>query len=141
MNASELQAQILKYKARRTKIRISHYSTFLSLALTLSIFAAGFTWSSLISFLIVIPVPLYFCLESLKFIRKSRQFTARFALLESHVNRLSSKFSFRKFLTQPSLAFRLSLLLFFLLCLTTLARTRTRDVTISYQPQAVSRTP
>ncbi len=127
MNATDLRLQILKYKARRTKIRLAHYSAIVSLILTLSIFAGGFTWTSLISFLLVLPIPIYFCLESLKFIRKSRQFKARFTLLESNIYLLESKFSFRKFLVQPSFTFRLSLLLFFLLCLTTLARARQSD--------------
>lgn len=140
MNATELRSQVLKYKARRIKIRLAHYSTFISLLLTLSIFAGGFTWSALISFLLILPVPLYFSLESLKFIRKSRQFKARYLLLESHVARLSSKFSWSKFLTQPSFSFRLSLLLFVLLCLTTLARARQPDpkLAIDHQPLTIN---
>lgn len=138
MNATELRSQVLKYKARRIKIRLAHYSTFISLLLTLSIFAGGFTWSALISFLLILPVPLYFSLESLKFIRKSRQFKARYSLLESHVARLSSKFSWGKFLTQPSFSFRLSLLLFVLLCLTTLARARAPEPTITLSSTSLS---
>ena len=138
MNATDLRQQILKYKARRTKIRLAYYSAFISLALTLSIFTTGLTWTSLVAFIIVLPVPLYFCFESLKFVRKSRQFKARFAELQLRINLLESKFSLKNFLSQPNFTFRLSLFLFILLCLTTFARARQPDPSLTMNTPALT---
>lgn len=142
MQPQELEIQIKKFKSRRLKTRLANYGTLVSIFLTLSIFADGFTPASLISFLLLLPLPLYFVLQSLKLGRKSRDLKTRMESLCDLISGLTPpKFSMRKFITQPSFAFRLSLILFFLVFFTTFSRLRTPDPTLSYQPYAVSRTP
>lgn len=147
MERSELEAQIKKFKSRRLKARLANYGTFISIFLTLSTFARGFTSASLVSFLLIFPLPIYFGLQSIKLTRKSRAIKEHLSTLESSVSLLESKFSFGKFLSQPNLAFRLSCILFFVVLFTTFARLRlsaqtgTPDPTLSYQTHAVSRTP
>jgi len=136
MNPAELKAQILKYKARRSKIRLAHYGTAITIPLALSVFGNGFTWASLISFLITLPLPLYFAHQSVKFARKTRALKDRMRFLESKFSSLESKFSFKEFLTQPSFAFRFSLILFFLVCLTTFARVRSESPTLTLNPES-----
>lgn len=122
MNKEEIARQIAKFKARRLKTRLAHYSLLTSLLLTLSIFAGGLNSSTLTSFFVMLPVPLYFGMQSLKLARKSRLIKERLSTLESNISLLESKFSVGKFFTQPSLAFRLTLILFFLACFTSFAR-------------------
>ena len=124
MDKSELLTQIDKYKARRLKARLANYGTFVSIFLTLSIFAGGYQLSSLFSFLLILPLLLYFTLQSLRLARKSRTAKAHLSTLESNISLLESKFSFREFLTQPNFAFRLSLFLFLITIFTTFARLR-----------------
>jgi hypothetical protein len=134
MNPQEIKAQIVKFKARRLKARLANYSLFTSILLSLSIFTRGVNSSSLVSFLIILPLPLYFALQSLKLASKTRTLKERISTLESHITQLESRFSFIKFLTQPGFTFRLSLILFFLVCLTTFARVRATNTnpSISY---------
>lgn len=134
MQQDEIQHQIAKFKTRRLKTRLAHYSMLTSSFLALSIFGSGFTRSTLLTFLLVLPLPLYFCLETFKLARKNRVLKARLNQLESSVYHLSSKFSLGSFVTQPSLSFRLCLILFFLACFTMIARVRTTDPvpTLSY---------
>lgn len=131
MNKEEIARQIAKFKARRLKTKLAHYSLLTSLLLTLSIFASGITQASLTSFIVMLPIPLYFGMQSLKFARKSQLVKERLSTLESHIQTLESKFSLAKFITQPSLAFRLTLILFFLACFTSFARLRPADPTLS----------
>lgn len=120
MNPEELAKQIRKFKSRQIKTRLAYYGTLLSLFLALSAFGRGATISSLISFLLILPLPLYFFLQSLKLYRKNK---TRMIPLSGIISGLSSRFSFGKFISQPGFAFRLSLVLFFLVIFTTLART------------------
>jgi hypothetical protein len=118
--------QIKKFKARRLKTKLAHYGTLISLFLTLSTLSNGYHLSSLFSLLITLPLPLYFVLQSLKLFHKMKS-----THLPSTIYHLPSEFSFGTFLTQPNLAFRLSLALFFFVCLTTLARIRTPDSSLT----------
>lgn len=129
MNKEEIVRQIAKFKARRLKTRLAHYSLLTSLLLTLSIFAGGLNTTSLTSLVIIFPIPFYFALQSLKLARKSNLIKAHLSNLESNISLLESKFSLGKFITQPSLAFRLTLILFFLACFTTFARMSTAQNT------------
>lgn len=119
--------QIAKYKARKVKTRLAYYGTLISLFLTFSVFGRGITFSSLVSLLLILPLPAYFLLQSLKLTRKNRQFKTHLAKLESGIWQIEAKFSLGKFLSQPNFAFRLSLALLFLVLFTTLARTRQLD--------------
>ncbi len=112
-----MDEQIARYKARRSKKRLSYYGLALSLFLTVASLAQGITLPSLLSFTLLFPLPLYFGLQSYKFYRKSSLHP-----LTPNSYYLKSKFSFGEFITQPNWAFRLSLLLFFLTCFITLAR-------------------
>ncbi len=132
MNKEEITRQIAKFKSRRLKTRLAHYSLLTSLLLTLSIFAGGFTQTSFTSFAFILPVPLYFGLQSFKLARKSRDLKTRMESLSDLISGLAQpKFSLVKFFTQPSLAFRLTLILFFLACFTSFARLRPPDPTLS----------
>ncbi len=122
MNKAEIERQIAKFKARRLKTRLAHYSLLTSLLLTASIFAGGLTMTTFTSLIVTFPIPLYFGMQSLKLARKSQVIKERLSTLESNISLLESKFSVGKFLTQPSLAFRLTLVLFFLVCFTSFAR-------------------
>ena len=123
MNKEEIAKQINKFKARRLKTRLAHYSTLVSIFLTLSIFGRGVTESSLFAFLLVLPLPIYFILQSIKLAQKTRQLKTRMESLSDLISGLTQpQFSFGKFISQPSFAFRLSLILFFLISFTTLAR-------------------
>lgn len=134
--------ELAKYRARLAKARLSYYGTFVSLLLTLSVLGSGLTFSSLLTLALMLPLPLYFTIQSLRLYRKTR-----LVPLVSDSYHLTSKFSLGKFLTQPNLSFRLSLALLFLVLFTTFARLRlpaqagTPDPTLSYQPYAISRTP
>lgn len=119
MEREEIGRQIAKFKARRLKARLANYGTFVSIFLTLSILSSGYHLSSLFSFLLMLPLPLYFALQSYKLYHKIKSTHQPLA-----IDHQPSKFSFREFLTQPNLAFRLSLILFFLVGFTTLARLR-----------------
>jgi hypothetical protein len=109
--------QIARFKARRSKKRLSYYGFALSLFLTLASLGQGFTLSSLISLVLLLPLPLYFGLQSHKFYRKPSLHP-----LTSNSYSLTPKFSLGEFITQPNWAFRLTLLLFFFTCFITLAR-------------------
>ncbi len=139
MNKEEIARQIAKYKARRLKTKLAHYSLLTSILMTLSIFSGGITQTTLTSFVVMFPIPLYFGMQSLKLARKSQIIKERLSTLESNISLLESKFSVGKFLTQPSLAFRLTLILFFLACFTSFARLSTTQNTtpsISYNIEA-----
>lgn len=134
MNRDEIALQINKFKARRIKSRLANYGTTVSIFLGLSIFAKGFTLSSLYSFLIFLPVITYFTLQTLKFAKKSRKIKQRLQELNSMTYALRPTFSFINFLSQPSFAFRLTLILLFLVIFTTFARVQeTPAQTVSYQ--------
>lgn len=111
--------QLEKFYARRTKLRLAIYCTLISFLLALSTLGSGFSLSSLISFLLILPLPLYFAMQSIKLYRKNR---TRMVPLSGMISGLNSKFSLGEFLTQPSFAFRLSLILFFLISFTMAAR-------------------
>lgn len=134
MNPEETAKKIAKFKARRLKAKLANYASFTSLFLSLSIFTSGFTPTSFISFLIILPLPLYFFRESLRFAQKSRIIKQNLAILESSISLLESKFSFKQFISQPNFTFRLSCILFFLVLFTTFARVRTQDIspTVTY---------
>lgn len=131
MNKDEVTQQIQKFKARRIKNRLANYGTTVSIFLGLSIFARGFTLSSLYSFLIFLPVITYFLLQTLKFAKKARKIKLRLQELQSLTYDLRPTFSVINFLKQPSFAFRLTLMLFFLVLFTTFARLRTPDPTLT----------
>ncbi len=134
MNRDEIALQITKFKARRIKSRLANYGTTVSIFLGLSIFAKGFTLSSFYSFLIFLPVITYFILQTLKFAKKSRKIKLRLQELQSLNYEGWPTFSFINFLSQPSFAFRLSLILLFLVIFTTFARVKeTPAQTVSYQ--------
>lgn len=132
MNREEILLQIKKYKNRRLKSRLAHYSAVTSIFLTLSIFGSGLSSSSLLSFIMILPLPLYFIRESIKLNRKSKAIHARLDSLVQTVRETDSKFSFRSFLTQPSMSFRLTLVMFLLVIFTTVARTRVASTSISH---------
>lgn len=128
MDRSELESQIAKYKSRRLKTRLANYSTFISIFLALSTFSNGYHLSSLFSLLLLLPLLAYFALQSLKLTRKTQALKTRMVYLRQMISGLTPpKFSFRQFLTQPNLAFRLSCILFFLVLFTTLARTSSAE--------------
>lgn len=134
MNRDEIALQIKKFKTRRVMSRLANYGTTVSIFLGLSIFAKGFTLSSLYSFLIFLPVIMYFVLQTLKFAKKSRKIKLRLQELESTSFALYPTFSISKFFSQPSFAFRLTLILLFLVIFTTFARVKeTPAQTVSYQ--------
>lgn len=133
MNKDEITLQIQKFKARRLKTHLANYGTTVSIFLGLSIFANGISLSSFYSFLMFAPVLSYFMIQSLKFARKSYKIKLKLKELETTKYNLSPSFSFFKFLSQPSFAFRLSLILFFLIFITTFARIRTPEPKLSYQ--------
>lgn len=134
MNRDEIALQIKKFKTRRVMSRLANYGTTVSIFLGLSIFAKGFTLSSLYSFLIFLPVITYFVLQTLKFAKKSRKIKLRLQELESTSFALHPTFSISKFFSQPSFAFRLTLILLFLVIFTTFARVKeTPSQTVSYQ--------
>lgn len=124
MNRDDIQAQISKYKSRRLKSRLANYATLVSLFLSLSIFSSGFTQSTFLSFMLFAPVLVYFCLQSNKYISKSRQIKLRLKELNSMTYDRWPTFSLINFLKQPSFAFRLSLVLLFLALFTTFARVK-----------------
>lgn len=132
MNSSqELLAKIAKFQAKKRQARLAGYGLLVTLPLALSPFSQGANFTSFLSFLLIIPLPLYFLFESLKLSRLLRHARAKFAGLEANAAGLATKFSLGRFLTQPSPLFRLSLLLFLLVCVTALARLRTGDTTLS----------
>ena len=122
MDKVEIRSQIQKFKARRIQARLAHYGTSLSLFLALSIFGSGITTSSIYSFLLFLPVLSYFSLHSLKFIRKSHILKAKLHELEVKTYQINPYFSVKNFLFQPSLPFRLTLLLIIFTLFTTFAR-------------------
>ena len=132
MNKEELEREIAKFKARKSKTRLAYYSLAVSLFLVLSSFGNGLTLASLITCILILPLPLYFGLQCLKLTRKLRAQRAKSAELESLAIE-PSQFSLIKFLTQPNFSFRLSLVLLLLVGLTTIARLRAPQPTLSYQ--------
>lgn len=124
-----MDKQIAKFKSRRGRARLARYSAIVSLLLLFSTLASGISPTSLTTFALVLPVPVYFCLQSLKLYRKNK--IQMEPLTSGLISGLPTKFSFGKFLTQPSFAFRLSLILFFLIFFTTLARSRPPSPTLS----------
>lgn len=132
MHKDDIARQIEKYKSRRRKTKLAHYSAFVSIFLLLSIFADGITARDFFPFLITLPLPLYFGFESLKLARKSKLLKQKLANVQTQLIN-SSRFSLISFLTQPSLPFRLTLILFLLVIFTTFARTSHPDASITYQ--------
>lgn len=124
MNSEEVVSQIKKYKNRRLKTRLANYGSLTSVFLTLSIFSSGLTYSSLISFLIILPVPIYFLVQGYKLNKKSKAVHAHLVNLTKTITPPQLKFSLRAFLTQPNMTFRLTIALFFLVVFTTIARTK-----------------
>ena len=94
MNPEELAQQIAKFKSRRHKTRLAYFCTLISLFLTFSSFASGITLYSLASFLLILPLPLYFTLQSYKLTRKSRSVQERLSTQESTCLAPDSQFSF-----------------------------------------------
>lgn len=131
MNREEIVSQIKKYKNRRLKSRLANYGSLVSIFLTLSIFGSGISLSSFVSFLIILPLPLYFIRESLKWNRKAKAKQAQLDSLVEAITPVESKFSLASFLTQPNMTFRLTLILFFLVIFTTIARTRESSASLS----------
>lgn len=128
MNKEEIARQIAKFKTRRLKSRLAGYGTFVSIFLTLSTLSGGLHLSTLFSLLLILPLPLYFVLQSLKFYKKNRDLKTRMESLNDLISGLTQpKFSLIKFISQPNLAFRLSLILFFLVVFTTFARLHTLE--------------
>lgn len=101
------------------KSRLAYYGTVMSLLLSFSVFSPGFNLSTLLTFAAVLPLPLYFALQSVRLYRKLKS-----THLPSTIDHQPSKFSIREFLAQPSFTFRLSLVLFIIVGFTTLARLR-----------------
>lgn len=124
MNREEVISQIRKYKNRRLKTRLANYGSLTSVFLTLSIFSSGLSSSALVSFLIILPVPVYFLLQGYKLNKKSKAVHAHLKNLTKTISPTQLKFSLRAFLTQPNTAFRLTVILFFLVIFTTIARTK-----------------
>lgn len=127
-----MDEQIARLKARHTKKRLSYYGFALSLILTLAALSQGLNLSTLLTTCLILPLPLYFGLQSLKFYRKSQ--TQMEPLTSGLISESSSQFSLWQFLSQPNWAFRLSCLLFFMVLFTTLARLRSPNspTTISH---------
>lgn len=125
-----MDEQIARYKARRTKKRLSYYGLALSSLLTFAGLTQGFTLPSLMSTILLLPLPLYFGLQSLKYYRKTRLDQSHNSLFIIH----NSSFSLGEFFTQPNWAFRLSLLLFFLTCFITLARVSSAPTILTMLP-------
>jgi len=137
MNKDEIIQQINKYKARRLKSRLAHYSLLTSILLTLSVFASGISTTTLTALVLILPVPSYFALQSLKLSRKANLVKAKLENLKIQIDDLPNQFSFIKFLTQPNLAFRLTLILFFIVAFTSFARLRSssNSPSITYNTQ------
>lgn len=131
MNAQELNRQIAKFKARRTKTRLSYYGSVASLFLLFSTLGGGISITSLVSFLMLVPLPAYFIIQSIKLSKKNYRLKEHSALILNSADSISSKFSIGKFITQPNLTFRLTLILILLAFFTTLARTRAEEPSLS----------
>ena len=128
MNQIELSRQINKFKARRRKTRLATFCAVIATFLTLSSLGSGINQTSLITFLLLLPLPTYFALQSFHLYQKTHQ---QPLLRPLSIDHLPSNFSFLDFLTQPNFVFRFSLFLFVLVCLTTLARLRTPDPSLA----------
>lgn len=131
MNAQELSRQIAKFKARRTKTRLSFYGSIISLFLLFSTLGSGITTTSIVSFLMLLPLPAYFILQSIKLSKKNYRLKEHSALILNTAESISSTFSLGRFITQPNLTFRLTLILILLAFFTTLARTRAEESSIT----------
>lgn len=124
MHKDELARQIAKYKARRLKTKLAKYGALTSVLLLFSLFADGATINDLYPFCLALPLPIYFLRESLKLARKSRKLKLKLLELQTSLSDFPTRFSFVKFITQPTLSFRLTLILFLLVIFTSLAATR-----------------
>lgn len=131
MNADELNRQIARFKARRTKTRLAYYGSLVSLFLLFSTLGNGISIASLISFFMLLPLPGYFIMQSLKLSKKNSRLKEQTSLILNSLDSFSTKFSLAKFLTQPNLTFRLTLVLILLAFFTTLARTRIEESSLS----------
>ncbi len=129
MVGTAVDRELVKYKSRVSRARLAYYSLTLSLFLTISSFGSGFSLSSLSALLLILPLPLYFGLQSLKLYHKTR-LTPDYSITLLP----RDSFSFPQFLTQPNWAFRFSILLFFLVVLTTLARLQVTPSTLTMIP-------
>lgn len=139
MNALDLEQKIARYKARKAKLRLSRYNALISLLLALSVFGQGFSLPRLLTALLILPLPLYFFLNTAKLARKLRLQKTKLSEQNDLVMVRPTRFSLAKFLTQPSLSFRFSLLLFILVIFTTLARIETPDPTLTMnQPSTIN---
>lgn len=132
MQPTELNAQISKYKLRRSKLRLSLYNTCIASILGISIFSSGLNLQSLLTFLVILPVPLYFALQSHKFYLKVAKLKTHVQILSSSLASNSTRFSFLQFISQPNLAFRLTLFLFIFALFTSIAFTRQNNSVITY---------
>lgn len=106
------------------RLFLSYYALTLSLFLALATLSASITQSSLIAFALTLPLPLYFALQSRKLTAKYLRLRSLQSPLTDNRSSLEDTFSFGKFIFQPSLTFRLSLLLLCVISFTTLARLR-----------------
>jgi len=140
MNPEELNRRVAKFKARRGKTRAAYYASFISLFLLLSSFARGVNLTATISFLTILPIPLYFVLQSIKLSKKNYLLKDQSQIILSVFDRGNSHFSLGKFITQPNLSFRLSLALLLIVFFTTLARTHTENSSLTYNAQQVNLT-
>lgn len=132
MNPPDLERQIKKFYIRRRKARLATVCAVIATFLTLSTLGSGISFTTAVAFFLLLPLPTYFVSQSLKLYRKT---LSRPVLVDP----APSTFSISHFFTQPGLAFRFSLLLFLLICVTTLARARQIEpppttTTISHQP-------
>lgn len=129
MNPPDLERQIKKFYIRRRKAGLATICAVIATFLTLSSLGSGISLTTAVAFFLLLPLPVYFVSQSLKLYRK----TLPHPILVDHT---PLTFSITNFLTQPSFSFRFSLLLFLLICVTTLARVRQIEPTptLSHQP-------
>lgn len=103
----------------KSRARLSLYSLILSLILCGSYLSNGLSLPDLAGLLLILPLPLYFLLEFPALSRRATKLQRERLQHELY----SDGFSFWAFLTQPSPAFRMCLVLLFLLTFTTISRT------------------
>lgn len=109
--------KLKRYKKWRS---LYGYSAILSIFLLSSIFKDSLTVSDLLSFFFLLPLPFYFALRTIKAHQKLKSLNA--LRQKSLYNIRYTQFSLSSFLTQPSLSFRLSLILLLLTIWTGMAR-------------------
>lgn len=127
----DLAHQIAKFKARRRKTHLAYYGLLITLILSFSSFNAGFSLPALTSFLLFLPLLLYFVLQAFTLRAKYRALKERAAEIIRTIPPFSPVFSLKSYLTQPSLSFRLTLILFLLVTATALARLHTKNPSLA----------